>query len=97
MFVVIGARDFSPEITVHLIGTEVPCFDKVPPPQIPIYRDEAGFFQNVADISIACKIFGAQVADMGLTSPRGMGMLNTYHERHSPQHCYVHPGSLSRE
>ena len=34
MFVVIGARDFSPEITVHLIGTKVPCFDKVPPPQI---------------------------------------------------------------
>ena len=31
MFVVIGARDFSPEITVHLIGTKVPCFDKVPP------------------------------------------------------------------
>ena len=38
MFIVIGARDFSPEITVHLIGTKVPCFDKVPPPQIPIYR-----------------------------------------------------------
>ena len=38
MFVVIGARDFSPEITVHLIGTKVPCFDKVPPPQIPIPR-----------------------------------------------------------
>ena len=36
MFIVIGARDFSPEITVHLIGTKVPCFDKVPPPQIPI-------------------------------------------------------------
>ena len=32
MFIVIGARDFSPEITVHLIGTKVPCFDKVPPP-----------------------------------------------------------------
>ena len=48
MFVVIGARDFSPEITVHLIGTKVPCFDKVPPPQIPICRDEGGFFQNVA-------------------------------------------------
>ncbi len=38
MFIVIGARDFSPEITVHLIGTKVPCFDKVPPPQIPICR-----------------------------------------------------------
>ena len=36
MFIVIGARDFSPEITVHLIGTKVPCSDKVPPPQIPI-------------------------------------------------------------
>ena len=29
MSIVIGARDFSPEITVHLIGTKVPCFDKV--------------------------------------------------------------------
>ena len=29
MFIVIGARDFSPEITVHLIGTKVPCFDKL--------------------------------------------------------------------
>ena len=37
MFVVVGARDFSPEITVLPIGTEVPCFDRVPP-QIPIYR-----------------------------------------------------------
>ena len=36
MFVVVGARDFSPEITVLPIGTEVPCFDRVPP-QIPIY------------------------------------------------------------
>ena len=32
MVIVIGARDFSPEITVHLIGTKVPCFDKIPPP-----------------------------------------------------------------
>ena len=31
MFVVVGARDFSPEITVHIIGTEVPCPDKVHP------------------------------------------------------------------
>ena len=30
-FVVFGARDFSPEITVHIIGTEVPCPDKVQP------------------------------------------------------------------
>ena len=37
-FGVVGARDFSPEITVHLIGTKVPCFDKVPPLQISIYR-----------------------------------------------------------
>ena len=29
MLIVIGARDFSPEITVHLIGTEVPCFEIV--------------------------------------------------------------------
>ncbi len=35
MFVVVGARDFSPEITVLPIGTEVPCSDRVPP-QIPI-------------------------------------------------------------
>ena len=35
MFVVVGARDFSPEITVLPIGTEVPCSDSVPP-QIPI-------------------------------------------------------------
>ena len=27
----IGARDFSPEITVHIIGTEVPCPDRVSP------------------------------------------------------------------
>ena len=31
MFVAIGARDFSPEITVLPIGTEVPCSDKVQP------------------------------------------------------------------
>ena len=43
MFIVIGARDFSPEITVHLIGTKVPCFDKVPPPQIPIYPSLAAY------------------------------------------------------
>ena len=35
MFVVVGARDFSPEITVLPIGTEVPCSDRGPP-QIPI-------------------------------------------------------------
>ena len=35
MFVVVGARDFSPEITVLPIGTEVPCSDRVPQ-QIPI-------------------------------------------------------------
>ena len=46
MFIVIGARDFSPEITVHLIGTKVPCFDKVPPPKIPICRG--------ANYAIAC-------------------------------------------
>ena len=34
-FVVVGARDFSPEITVLPIGTEVPCSDRVPP-QIPL-------------------------------------------------------------
>ena len=46
MFIVIGARDFSPEITVHLIGTKVPCFDKVPPPQIPILRFAKAIFFN---------------------------------------------------
>ena len=29
-FDVVGARDFSPEITVHITGTEVPCFEKFP-------------------------------------------------------------------
>jgi len=33
MFVVAGARDFSPEITVLPIGTEVPCPDIRPDPQ----------------------------------------------------------------
>jgi len=37
MFVVVGARDFSPEITVLPIGTEVPCSDRVPP-QILFYH-----------------------------------------------------------
>ncbi len=60
MFVVVGARDFRPEITVLPIGTEVPCSDRVPR-QIPICRAGVGFFQNVADISIACKIFGTRV------------------------------------
>ena len=60
MFVVVGARDFSPEITVLPIGTEVPCSDRVPP-QIPIYCAEGGFFQNVADITILYKIIGARV------------------------------------
>ena len=61
MFVAIGARDFSPEITVLPIGTEVPCSDNAPP-QIPISCAEGGFFQNVADISILYKIFGTRVA-----------------------------------
>ena len=39
MFVVVGARDFSPEITVLPIGTEVPCPDRVPPQNL-IYRAE---------------------------------------------------------
>lgn len=26
----VEARDFSPEITVHITGTEVPCFEKFP-------------------------------------------------------------------
>ena len=30
MFVVVGARDFSPEITMLPIGPEVPCSDRVP-------------------------------------------------------------------
>ena len=30
MFVTIGAWDFSPEIKVRLIGTEVPCTANVP-------------------------------------------------------------------
>ena len=60
MFVVVGARDFSPEITVLPIGTEVPCSDRVPP-QIPICRADRGFFQNVADVSIAYQIFGTRV------------------------------------
>ena len=30
MFVVVGARDFSPEITVLPIGTEVPCSEEFP-------------------------------------------------------------------
>ena len=47
MFIVIGARDFSPEITVHLIGTKVPCFDKVPPPpNSSLSRSGGGFFQR---------------------------------------------------
>ena len=29
MFVVFGAQSFSSEITVHIIGTEVPCSDNV--------------------------------------------------------------------
>ena len=60
MFVVVGARDFSPEITVLPIGTEVPCSDRVPP-QIPICRADRGFFQNGADSSIAYKIYGTRV------------------------------------
>ena len=38
MFVAIGARDFSPEITVLPIGTEVPCSDNGSP-QISIYQE----------------------------------------------------------
>ena len=26
----VEARDFSPEITVHITGTEVPCFENFP-------------------------------------------------------------------
>ena len=57
MFVVVGARDFSPEITVLPIGTEVPCSDRVLP-QILIYRVEGGFFQNVVGVSISNEILG---------------------------------------
>ena len=58
MFIVIGARDFSPEITVHLIGTKVPCFDKVPPPQIPIYR---ALFSNDGKRVVGLKFRAAMI------------------------------------
>ena len=44
-FVVVGARDFSPEITAHIIGTEVPCSDIVSR-QILIYCAEAAHHQQ---------------------------------------------------
>ena len=61
MFVVIGARDFSPEITVHLIGTEVPCFEKFLPRKFQFIAQEGGFYKNAVDISIAYKIIGTHV------------------------------------
>ena len=55
MFIVIGAWDFSPEIPVHLIGTKVPCFDKVPPPQIPIYQAPYSNFGTHAALPLLSK------------------------------------------
>ena len=59
-FVVVGARDFSPEITVLPIGTEVPCSDRVPP-QIPIYRAEGG-----QAVPISYKIIGTRICSFCL-------------------------------
>jgi len=42
MFVVVGARDFSPEITVLPIGTKVPCSDRVPHCQLNVVGVVAG-------------------------------------------------------
>ena len=76
----VGARDFSPDWKHRYFGTEVPCLDKVSP-QIPIYCAEGGFFQNVADVSIAYQIFGPRVLKMSAitffscTSHRKYGML----------------------
>ena len=57
MFVVVGARDFSPEITELPIGTEVPCSDRVLP-QIPIYR-------------ALYSIFGTRVPEQKIRSAAG--------------------------
>ena len=41
MFVVIGARDFSPEITVHLIGTSVFALRATPRQESPVLRQSS--------------------------------------------------------
>ncbi|MBQ2869333.1 MAG: hypothetical protein IJE88_04830, partial [Akkermansia sp.] len=70
--IVIGARDFSPEITVHLIGTSVFALRATPRQESPVLRQSSspansnllrrgGFYKNAVDISIANKIFGTHV------------------------------------
>ena len=41
MFIVIGARDFSPEITVHLIGTSVFALRATPRQESPVLRQSS--------------------------------------------------------
>ncbi len=41
MFIVIGARDFSPEITVHLIGTSVFALQAAPRQESPVLRQSS--------------------------------------------------------
>ena len=68
IFVVVGARDFSPEITVLPIGTEVPCSDRVPP-QILIYR---ALHANIGTRTIILRRFsGAQKTAPGSGGSRG--------------------------
>ena len=54
-FVVVGARDFSPEITAHIIGTEVPCSERFETPPNRHLTDKEEVFQNGVDNSVNCE------------------------------------------
>ena len=57
MFVVIGARDFSPEITVHLIGTSVFALQAAPRQESPVLRQSSSPAKVVIILAIVWYLF----------------------------------------
>ena len=57
MFIVIGARDFSPEITVHLIGTSVFALRATPRQESPVLRQNSSPDKVVIILAIIWYLF----------------------------------------
>ena len=67
-FIVIGARDFSPEITVHLIGTSVFALQAAPRQESPVLRQSSspanGQIEIIAAPAVAFKMAGRRPAEL---------------------------------
>ena len=57
MLIVIGARDFSPEITVHLIGTSVFALQAAPRQESPVLRQSSSPDKVVIILAIVWYLF----------------------------------------